>query len=401
MKYNYQARTKTGEVRSGTVEASSKEAVLALLQKQDLFVTLIEETGRTPIYARSIKFFNRISKKEIVSFFRQLAIMFESKVSLSESLRVLAKQSQNPTFKEKLVKISEEVEAGTALSVALSRHPKAFSSFHVSMIKSGEVSGTLAESFDYLAEHIEKEYQLYSRIRGAMIYPSIILLTTISIFFAMVFLVIPRLSEIVREAGQELPLITQISMGLASFARQWWWAIFLLPILAAFGISSYYKTKEGKKVFDRVFLKFPVLGGLLKMIYLSRFAENLSTLIRGGIPIAQALEITADIAGNNVYKTIILQTREEVRKGGNVSSVLARYPDEFPAVFVQMTMVGEKTGTLGKTLLNVVDFYQKEVERSITNLLGLLEPIMIIIFGLLIGGLMASVLMPLYQMASV
>ena len=398
MKFNYQARDKKGQVQSGIVEASSREAVLSLLQKHKLFVTLLEQVAKKPFYERQIKLFQRISQKDVVNFSRQLSLMFKSKIPLVSALQSIGEQTKNSAFKEKILSISQEVEGGTPFSQALSSHAKLFSPFYVSMVKSGEASGTLSESLTYLADHLEKEYYLSSKIKGAMIYPALIVVVVIGVLVMMMYFVIPNMTKVLTETGQELPVLTKVVIGFSNFFRSWGWA--LLPVVAGLfiGLLRYFKTDEGKKLKDKFLLKIPLIGPFLRMIYLSRFAENLSTLITGGLPVVQALEITGDIVGNDVYQTIISQIKDEVRRGQKISQVLTRFPNEFPPILIQMVTVGERTGTLGESLTNVVDFYQKEIDRGIDNLLSILEPVLVIFLGGLVAGLMAAVLMPLYQM---
>lgn len=399
MKFNYQARAPTGEIQLGTVEASSKEAAISLLQRHGLYVTFLEEVAAPPLYARRMKLFEKVSLKEIFLFSRQLAVMFKTKVPLVEALEVLAVQTKNPDLKEKIFKLAEEVEAGTSLSGALSRYPKIFSPFYIAMVRAGEVSGKLSEALSYLAEHLEREYHLTSKLRGAMIYPAMVLFVAITVLALMMFYIIPQLTEVLIVSGGELPAITKGVISLSAFLKKWGLFLIFGLLILIISVIRYYRTQEGKKFFDRIFLRFPIVSELLKMIYLSRFAENLSTLISGGLPIARALEISGDIVGNTVYKEIIFQTRDEVRRGESISSTLGRFPEIFPPVFTQMTSVGEKTGTLDKTLLDIVSFYQREVDRTIDNLLSILEPVLIIFLGLVVGGLMASVLLPLYRVA--
>ena len=401
MKFNYQARTPTGEVQSGTVEASSKEAAVSLLQRHGLYITFLEEVAAPPVYAKRIKIFERIAAKDIVMFSRQLAIMFKTKVPLVEALETLAAQTKNPDLKEKIFKLAEEVEAGTSLSKAFSRYPKIFSPFFIAMVRAGEASGKLSEALSYLAEHLEREYHLSSKLKGAMIYPAMVLLVAIIVLALMMFYIIPQLTEVLLASGGELPAITKIVISLSAFLRKWGLLLILVLLILVIFAIRYSRSQEGKKFFDQISLRFPITSELVRMICLSRFAENLSTLISGGLPIARALEISGDIVGNTVYKEIIFQTRDGVRKGEPISSTLARFPEIFPPVFTQMTAVGEKTGTLDKTLLDIVSFYQKETDRTIDNLLSILEPALIIFLGLVVGGLMASVLLPLYRVAGV
>jgi len=396
MRFNYQARTKKGDVYVGAVEASSEESAVAILGERGLYVTFLEEAA-TPVFARRIEFFGRITKKDIVLFSRQLAIMFRSRVSLIESLRVLSLQTKNADFKEKIFKISEEVEGGTAFSQALARYPKIFSSFYVAMIKSGEASGKLAEVLNYLADHLEREYHLTAKAKGALIYPCLVVIVALLVLTLLIFFVLPNLIEVLEASGQSFPTSTKIVIALADFFRSWWWLIVLLIIVLISFFLKYRSTASGRNFFDRMSLKMPILGLFLQMIYLARFAENLSTLISSGLPIAQALEIVGDIIGNVSYKEVILKTREEVKKGEMISSTLSRVPELFPPVFIQMVLVGEKTGTLDTTLMHIVDFYQKEVDRTIDNILAILEPALIIFLGFIVAGLMLSILMPLYQ----
>jgi len=400
MKFNYQARTKEGDAQVGVIEASSKEAASTLLQKYGLYVTFLEETSSKPIYERRIKLFEKISKKEIVIFTRQLSIMFRTKVSLIEALRVLSTQIKNRAFKEKIIKMSEEVEGGVSFSGALSLYPKIFSPFYVSMVKSGEAAGKLSEALAVLADHLEREYDLSSKIKGAMIYPAFLIFVAIVVMFLMMFFVLPKLTDIFQETGQELPIFTKILVGAADFIKNLGWLLVLATVGLIIFIFRYLQTTEGKKTVDKFLLRLPVLGSFLKMSYLSRFAENLGTLIAGGLPIAKALEISGDTVGNAIYTEIILKAQEGVRRGESIASILGDYSDVFPPVFTQMIMVGERTGTLSTTLIEVVEFYRKEVDRMVVNLLSLLEPVLIVFLGLIVAGLMAAILLPLYQMAS-
>ena len=398
MKFNYQARTEKGEIQSGIIEASSREAAIALLRKHGLYVTVLEEAAAPPLYAKRIKIFEKIPRSDIVLFSRQLSIMFKSKVSLVEALRVLSAQTRNLELKERVLELSEDVEGGTSFSSALSRHPKIFSSFYISMVKAGEISGTLSESLEYLAEHLEREYHLTAKLKGALIYPLLVLAVVFLVLALMIFFVIPSLSAVLIGTGQELPVITRIVIGLSDFLKNWGWVIVSGIIALIFAGFRYYRTKKGKKFFDKIFLRLPVIGPLLKMVYLARFAENLSTLISGGLPIASALQTVGEIVGNDCYKEVIFEARDRVRRGEPVSSALSLAPEVFSPVFIQMTLVGEKTGTLDSSLMNIVNFYKKEIDRTVDGLLSILEPVLIMILGVIVAGLILSILGPLYRM---
>jgi len=400
MKFQYQARTKTGEGQSGTVEAASREAALAILQRYGFYITAFQEVKPLPAYSKEIRIFGGISLKDKVVFSRQLSIMFKSKVPLVESLRTLVGQTANLRFREKIVKISETVEGGASLSKAFARFPEVFSPFYIAMVKSGETAGKLSEALEYLADHMEREYDFNSRVSGAMMYPIMVLVTMFGIIALMIWFVFPQISQFIKETGIEPPLIAKIVFGTIDFIKKWLIVIILGLITTVLFILQYLKTKEGKSLSDRFSLKVPIVKSLLQMMYLSRFAENLATLSSGGVQIAQALEVSGEVVGNEIFKKIILETRDAVRKGETIHSVLQRYPEQFPPIFTQMTMVGEKTGTLDETLMHLVNFYQKEVNRSLENVLNLLVPLTIVGLGAVVGGLVGSVLLTLYSIVN-
>lgn len=395
MKFNYQARTKTGEIQSGLVEASSREAAFNVLKSHGLYVTILEKIA-LPFYARRLKFLERATRKDIVLFSRQLSIMIKSKVPVVETLRTIARQIRKPVFREKILKIAEEVEGGIPLSKAFSIYPKLFSPFYINMVKSGEASGKLSEIFIYLADYLEREHAFRSKIKGAMIYPIFILIVFIAVVGIMMIYVIPQLSEVLKGTGQELPLITRFIIKASDFLKNRWWVVGLVLLAIIIGLIRFIKSKTGKDFFDRTLVRMPLLGSFLKKLYLSRFALNLSTLISGGLPIARALEITGEVVGNNLYKDIIFETRDGVKRGEPISSILERYPSSISPLFYQMIIAGEKTGSIDESLMNVVEFYQRDVNRSLDTFVRLLEPIFIILLGGVVAGLMGAVLMPLY-----
>ena len=400
MKFNYQAKGKKGKTQSGVIEASSREAALALLATHNLFVTFLEAAEARPLFEKNIAFFERVSLRDIMMFSRQLSVMFVSRVPLVEALRTLASQTTSRLFKEKIFRLSEEVEGGTLFSQALAKYPDVFSPFYVNMVKSGEASGTLSSVLEYLADHMEREYHLVSKIRSALVYPAFIVFLAFSVLGLLMFFVIPNLTKVLEQTGQKLPAVTQFVLTLATLFRAFWWVFFAGLGGAVFFFFRWKSTPEGARLLNRFYLKVPLLNSFLRMIYLSRFAENLSTLISGGLPIVQALDITGRIVGSSVYAEIIEEAKSEVQKGNQISTVLQKYPTEFPPVFTQMVFVGEKSGTLDKTLSNIVSFYQKEVDRTVEAFLSIIEPALIVFLGLIVGGLLASVLLPLYQLGS-
>lgn len=385
-----------GDIKTGVVEASTRDAAFKVLKSHGLYVTILEEASM-PFYAKKVGLMEIITKKDIVIFSRQLAIMIKSKVPIVETLKTIAKQTRKHKFKDAILKIAEEVEGGSTLSKSFSLYSKLFSPFYINMIKSGEVSGKLSEIFLHLADYLEKEDAFRSKIRGAMIYPIFVIIVFIAVVGIIMIYVIPQLAEVLEGSDQELPMLTKIVMAFSDFLQTSWWLVLLVLGGIVGGFIQFARSEYGKDFFDRLFLKTPILKGFLKKLYLSRFALNLSTLISGGLPIVGALTITGEVVGNNYYKEVIFKTRDGVKRGEPMSSVLEKYPDVISPLFFQMIIAGEKTGSVDESLLNVVDFYEKDVERSLDTFVRLLEPIFIILLGGVVAGLMGAVLMPLYS----
>ncbi len=397
MKFEYRATDDKGKHQTGAIQASSEEAALSVLDKHGLYVTWLRETKEAPLYAKSITLFNRVSEKDVMLFSRQLAIMFKSRISLIEALTTIGSQLKSKAFKAEIFQISQDVEAGTTFSAALAKHHKTFSPFYVNMVKRGEALGKLSDVLDYLAEHLEREHNLKSKIKGAMIYPAFVITVAFVVITLLTVMVLPGLTKILEESGQDLPAITKAVIVFAKFYRQWWWLVVLFLVLAIVGVFRLSKTPNGKKIVDRVTLKIPVFGVFLRMMYVSRFGENLSTLITGGVPIVEALGITGNIVGNETYSNIIRQAKDSVSQGNRVADIFEKYPKEFPPIFTQMIRVGEKSGALDETLSEIVKFFRGEMDRNVDTFLALIEPLMIVVLGVLVGGVMASLMLPMYQ----
>jgi type IV pilus assembly protein PilC len=396
MKFLYQARTKEGDIKSGTIEASSREVALDLLQKMGIFVTYLEEE-RPPLFAKEVKIFKRISFRDLVLFSRQISMMLNSRIPIVEALSTLAVQTENYELKEIIFEISKEVEAGSSLSKALLAYPKIFSPFYVAIVKAGETAGKLPECLKYLADHLEREYDLRSKIRGALTYPLLVLTLFLFIGGIMMFSILPSFEKILIQSSAEIPLITKVVLSLSQFLRKYFLPLILFFILFFLLVSYYLKTKKGKETWDRISLKIPILGQILKYSLVSQFSENFSTLISSGVMVTEALEIMEEIVGNRVYQEAISQIKEGVKKGNSVSSISVLYQEIFPPLFNQMVLVGEKTGNLDRCLMTIANFYRKEAETRIENFVRMLEPLLIIILGGAVGGLMMTVLLPLYK----
>lgn len=396
MKYIYQARSKEGKMETGTVEASSKESAALLLQKYSIFVTSIKE--QTPLFLRTenISFLNKVSKKDLAVFSRQLSLMLQSQVSVTLALKSLATQVKNPTFKEKILKIAQLVEEGNSLSESFSTFPDVFNVFYVSLVKTGEASGKISDSLLYLSDHLEREYDITAQIKGALIYPILVICVLIIVMIVVMVFVMPQLVELLKQTAAEPPFFTKLMIGFYAFLGSYGWIVFVGFFLTVLSIIYYLTTKEGKKRYDEWSLKVPFIGDFLKKIFLVRFAESVSTLIGAGLSINSALRITKDTVANSVYKKIIGETEEKVSEGEKISSVLVRYPAYAPPFVVQIIQVGENTGKLDKNLMEIVNFYQKEIKRAVEAFTALLEPVLIIFLGVFVAFLAISVLQPLY-----
>ena len=400
MQFSYQARTPQGDMRSGTVEAVSREAAIDILQRSNFIIIDIHEAAQLPALNKSLaSYFRRgVPKKEVVIFSKQISTLFQAKVPLIESLKTMMEQTSNPAFKDALLDIAKSVDAGASLSKALASHKNIFSDFYVSMVRSGEASGKLEEVFNYLAEGLEREYYMGKKIKGAMTYPAFIMAAFGAVMFVMMVWVVPNLTAVLKESGGELPAMTRVVIFVSDAFKVYWWAILLAMAIAGGSFWYWINSKEGKAIWHRVQLRIPGFKGLLEKFYLARFADNLSVLIQGGLPIVQALEITADVIGNSVYRGILLETIEEVKRGNTISSVL-RTKKEIPIMVTQMVFVGEESGRLDSTLKSVSTFYQKEVAVAIDSIVTLIEPVMIVLLGVGVAILLVAILMPMYNMA--
>lgn len=383
-------------METGTVEASSKESAALLLQKYSIFVTSIKE--QTPLFLRTenISFLNKVSKKDLAVFSRQLSLMLQSQVSVTLALKSLATQVKNPTFKEKILKIAQLVEEGNSLSESFSTFPDVFNVFYVSLVKTGEASGKISDSLLYLSDHLEREYDITAQIKGALIYPILVICVLIIVMIVVMVFVMPQLVELLKQTAAEPPFFTKLMIGFYAFLGSYGWIVFVGFFLTVLSIIYYLTTKEGKKRYDEWSLKVPFIGDFLKKIFLVRFAESVSTLIGAGLSINSALRITKDTVANSVYKKIIGETEEKVSEGEKISSVLVRYPAYAPPFVVQIIQVGENTGKLDKNLMEIVNFYQKEIKRAVEAFTALLEPVLIIFLGVFVAFLAISVLQPLY-----
>ena len=397
MKLFYKARNQAGQEQKGEIEASSKKAALDILEKHGLYVISLQTSGGFRLKL-AFNLSLGVSSKDLVMFTRQFSIMLKSAIPPLEALRALILQTTNQDFKQKLIKMAEALETGSSLSRALSLESKIFNPFYVNMVKSGEATGKMADALDYLAEHLERDYNLKGKIRGAMIYPAFVVSAFVGAFFLATFFIIPRLTQILTSFEGKLPLSTRLIMGMASFVRGGGWVLVLVFFVALFVAPFVLKRFPAtKKFYDKYILKVPIMGSFKKKVYLTQFSENLSVLVAAGLPITQALKITKDIIGNATYQSILERAEDRVSRGEKISFVLGGFPEQFPAFVTQMVSTGEETGRLEDTLINVVKFYQEDLSRTAENLTSILEPILILCLGAGIGVLAVALFIPLFK----
>lgn len=398
MLFTYHAIDQDGHERDGTVEAPSKEVAVAALQRRNLIISAIQSNEKKSLLEMEFSFFSRISNKEVVILSRQIATLFEAQVSALRVFRLLGSEVDNKKLGEILSTVGDDLQGGSPISSALARHPKVFSTFYVNMVRAGEESGKLSETFNYLADYLDRTYDLMNKAENALIYPAFVIAIFFGVMALMLTLVIPKISAILLDSGQEVPIYTAIVIGFSNFLVHY--GIFVLIGLIAFGFYVWQlgKTGPGKLVLDSLKLSVPYIGDLYKKLYLSRIADNFATMLLSGVSVVQALDITGSVVGNAAYTAVLQDVARDVKGGSSISDALSKHR-EIPGIMIAMTKVGEETGELGKILTTLAKFYNREVTNAVDTLVGLIEPIMIVALGLGVGTLLAAVLMPIYNLA--
>ena len=398
MLFSYHAIDQDGHEREGTIEAPSKDIAVAALQRRNLIISVIDSAEKRSVLKMDLAFFSHISNKEIVILSRQISTLFEAQVSALRVFRLLAAEVENKELAKVLSSVGDDLQSGTPIHKALGRHPKVFSTFYVNMVRAGEESGKLSETFIYLADYLDRTYDIVSKAENALIYPVFV----IGIFFAvmglMLTLVIPKISAVLIDSGQPIPLYTAIIIGFSNFLIHY--GFFIIIALIGLGIYVFQlsKTKPGKLVLDKLKLSVPYVGNLYTKLYLARIADNFATMLLSGISVVEAIDITGSIVGNAAYEEILFAVANDVKGGASISDSLDKHP-QIPGIMVAMTKVGEETGELGKILTTLAKFYNREVTNAVDTLVSLIEPIMIVLLGLGVGILLAAVLMPIYNLA--
>jgi type IV pilus assembly protein PilC len=396
--FRYKAFNQNKKIQEGMVEAISKDYVGEILTEKGFSIVSITEVSRAKKFI-NLDFLNRVKTKDIVIFSRQFSVLVSANVSMVQALKVLVDQTANVSLKMILSEVADEVDAGATLSEALGKRSNVFNNFYVSVVKSGETSGKLDEVLSYLADEMEKDYDMMSKIKGAMIYPAFVLASLFVVGIVMMVFVVPKLTGILTESGAELPITTKILIGTSGFMQKTWWLLILVAVVLVVSFRWYIKRPQGKRQIDLIKLKLPIFGHLFQLIYLVRFTRSMSTLIVGGVTIDNSLKVTAEIVGNTIYQELIEETVKEVEDGNSISSVFIRNKI-IPKMVSQMLNIGEKTGKMDVILERITNFYGREISNIVANLMTLLEPIIMIVMGIAVGVMVAAVILPMYNLAS-
>lgn len=397
MIFKYNALDKNGKKVQGEIDAINKTVAVASLQRRELIVVTIKGEGDKKFGQLSI--FNSVPLRDIVIMSRQLSTLFTSNVSALKAFTLLANNAENKILASQLKQIGDDLQAGSSISDALAKFPDTFSSFYVNMVKAGEESGKLNETFQYMAEYLDRQYALTSKTRNALIYPAFVIFVFITVMILMFTMVIPNLAELLEEAGQELPIYTRIIMNVSDFLVSYGIFLFIFVMLLVAYVVWFRRNDAGKESLDKMKLKLPLVGNLYRKVYLSRISDNLNTMLSSGISIVRAIEITSEVVDNYVFKNILNTTEEDVKSGTSLSNSFQKH-EEIPAIMVQMVQIGEETGSLGSILKTLAEFYKREVDDAVDTMIGLIEPIMVVALAGGVGVLLASILVPIYNIAS-
>ena len=392
--YVFKGKTRAGAATSGERAADSKDAVIAMLRREQILVTSVKEKGKEIALP---KFGGGIKSKDVAIFTRQFSVMIDAGLPLVQCLEILGTQQDNPGFQKVLLTVRQDVEGGSSLADAMKKHPKVFDDLFTNMIAAGEAGGILDTILKRLSTYIEKSVKLKAQVKSAMVYPAAVISIAGLVVGVILWKVIPTFAALFAGLGAQLPLPTRIVITLSN-----WVVRLMLPgVLAGFGavygLKRYHETYKGRRVLDGLVLRTPILGMIMRKIAVARFCRTLATLISSGVPILDGLEITARTSGNAIVEDAIMQTRKSVEGGQSLAGPL-KQTDVFPPMVVQMIAVGEQTGALDNMLSKIADFYEDEVDTAVANLMTLMEPVLILFLGTVVGGIVISMYLPIFSL---
>ncbi|MBU3968642.1 type II secretion system F family protein [Patescibacteria group bacterium] len=399
MLFKYKVIDAEGLQKSGEIDAINVDVAINSLQRRGFVVVSVDSASKVPFFEKKISFFDKVSNKDVVILSRQIATLFDAQVSALKIFNLLAVETENPVLRSKLAEISSDLKAGNSVSKSMGKHTDVFSDFYINMVRSGEESGKLEQTFLYLADYLDRSYELTSKAKNALVYPIFIIFTFVSVMILMLTTVIPRISSIIAESGQTMPFYTRAVVGISDLLVNYGVFLIILLIIGAFFLWKYAKTEAGKLYLSRLKISIPFIGGLYRKLYLSRISDNMHTMLASGISMVRSIEVTGTVVGNKVYENIIKEAAESIKAGKSVSESFSKH-EEIPSIMVQMMKVGEETGELGSILKTLSNFYRREVINAVDTLVSLIEPVMIVILAVGVGLLLASVLIPIYNISA-
>ena len=396
MLFSYKVVDQEGKSKTGKIDSHSKDAAIASLQSRGyIIISIIAEDEKSFLQGGKINF-GGVSNKEIVILSKQLSILFTAQVSALKIFRMLSEETPNEILKEAMVEIASDISDGSSLTAAMAKHPKVFSSFYVNMVGAGEEAGKLSQTFSFLADYLERSYEVTSKAKSALIYPSFVLGIFFIVMYLMLTMVIPKIAKMLTTNGQELPLPTKIVIGMSNFLVNYGLFFILALIVGGYFIWNYLKSEDGKRAFDEWKTKLPLFGKLFRQLYAARVAGNLEMLLRSGVPMVKSIENTATVVDNKFYEGILNEIADDVRGGESLGKAFEKHK-EFPGLLLQMISVGEESGRIADILGTMAKFYEKEVISTVGILVSLIEPIMIVGLGGGVGLLIAAIIIPIYS----
>jgi type IV pilus assembly protein PilC len=395
--YLWKGRTPTGEILSGEFLTDNKQELISHLRKRKIIITTIREKPKDINISFGLK--NRITTRDLGVFTRQFATMINAGLPMVQCLDILSSQMDKPSFKKIVSDVMYDVEAGSTLAEALRKQP-CFSDLFVNMIEAGEAGGILDVILNRLAVYLEKADALMKKVKGAMTYPAVVMTVCLGASIFMLMFIIPTFAAMFKDFGGQLPLPTRIVMGLSDFLRANWYLLIGVAVGGFFAFRRYYKSQPGRYRIDKLMLRVPIIGDVIRKSAVARFTRTLGTLVSSGVPILNGLEITARTSGNKVIEEAVLQTRTSISEGNTIAEPL-RVSGVFPPMVVQMIGVGEQTGALDEMLEKVADFYDSEVDTAVGALTSIIEPVMIVIMGTIVGGMLIAMYLPMFKLVTV
>ncbi len=394
--FEWKGRDRGGRPQGGVLVADNKDAVLAVLRRQQIVPITVKEKGKEIALP---KLRGGVDGKTLAVFTRQFSVMIDAGLPLVQCLQILGEQQDHKTFQRILLQVREDVESGSSLANAMKKHPQAFDDLFVNMVAAGEAGGILDTILQRLATYIEKNARLKAQVKSAMIYPIAVISIAGLVVYVILWKVIPVFGALFASLGADLPLPTRVVVAASKFVGRYWWLMIGIVAAAIYALRRYYYTEQGKLVIDGLLLKAPILGTVLRKIAVARFCRTLGTLLSAGVPVLESLDITARTSGNAVIERAILEVRKQVEEGKSLAEPL-KTTNQFPPMVVQMISVGEATGAMDTMLNKIAEFYEDEVDTAVAGMMKLIEPVMILFLGIVVGGIVIAMYLPMFSLIS-